>query len=148
MAPWYCGNSQCFIENNFFVWYIFLTVSSPFNFDVPWIKEQSKPPSSFAFYNPLTFYFEKELLCPHVLILHCRSWMPYNITVHFTGSSFNVLYHVINLFLYQVSKLQKCVSTSSAIHSFLFHVRKKCNTGYGEIGSIWVCYTRLWHPTM
>ena len=88
-------------------------------------KEQSRPPSSFAFYNPLTFYFEKELLCPYVLILHCRSWMPYNITVHFTGSSFNVLYHVINLFLYQVSKLQKCVSTSSAIYSLLFNVRKK-----------------------
>ena len=94
------------------------------------------------------FYFEKELLCPYVLILHCRSWMPYNITVHFTGSSFNVLYHVINLFLYQVSKLQKCVSTSSAIYSLLFNVRKKCNIGYGEIGSIWVCSTRLWHSTM
>ena len=65
------------------------------------------------------------LLCPYVLILHCRSWMPYNITVHFTGSSFNVLYHVINLFLYQVSKLQKCVSTSFAIYSLLFNVRKK-----------------------
>ena len=97
-------------------------------------KEQSRPPSSFAFYNPLTFYFEKELLCPYVLILHCRSWMPYNITVHFTGSSFNVLYHVINLFLNQVSKLQKCVSTSSAIYSLLFNVRKNATLVMGRLG--------------
>ena len=97
-------------------------------------KEQSRPPSPFAFYNPLTFYFEKELLCPYVLILHCRSWMPYNITVHFTGSSFNVLYHVINLFLYQVSKLQKCVSTSSVIYSLLFNVRKNATLVMGRLG--------------